>query len=150
VEIHRGKDGNLYAIDLHRLFPPSSEEQQKFLFQHFRPEFMARWARRGADHFLNSDVFSGFTSFSDPRRRADVEKARNARRFLEKDVIPECAKQLESTFAKCTMTHCELIALIHRAGVNVRYIGRVFRHLKSPYLIQLVCVEMCARIVKVF
>lgn len=83
VEIHRGKDSRLYAIDLHRLFPPSSEEPSKFLYQLFRPEFMMKWAEKEPQKMLSSDVFSRFSTPTDPAYKEHGENARAALRHLK-------------------------------------------------------------------
>ena len=64
TEVHVGRDGRLYVIDLARLMPPTptpgwygSGSHPTFLFHHFRPEFL-----RGFPTPLSSDVLSGFAA----------------------------------------------------------------------------------------
>lgn len=145
VEIHRGKDGRLYAIDLHRLFPPSSDEKYRFLVQLLRPEFMVQcWAPRDPTQHLSSDVYSGFSSPADPQFRQHEQNARRAVNVLRQTCIPEwCARR------PLPRTHDALVEDMHRAGINVRFLGLLYQNLATePAARQLVSVEMAARMLK--
>jgi hypothetical protein len=62
AEVHRGRDGHLYVIDLARLMPPvPPSEESAHMYRHFRPEFVAAQRLR-----LSSDAFSKFAGTREP------------------------------------------------------------------------------------
>jgi hypothetical protein len=47
-----------------------------------------------------------------------------------------------------SVDHLKLIDALHEHGLNVRFLGQVYNHLKKPHLICLCSVEMASRILK--
>jgi hypothetical protein len=92
VEIHRGKDGRGYAIDLARLLPPTAPQKpalSSLIFCNlFRPELMRRLKRSAVTPPLSSDTFAGWGQL-DPSRKEREAAVRAATAFLFDVVIPE-------------------------------------------------------------
>jgi hypothetical protein len=77
AEVHLGRDGNLYAVDLARLMPPvpvtRDGPQNAHMYHHFRPEFLRlhqgeKWFADG----LSSDAFSNFEIGNDGADRGKM------------------------------------------------------------------------------
>ena len=147
VEGHRGTDGRYYVIDLARVFPPTAEPgsivSSTFLYQCFRPEFVRRYTLP-----LSSDAFSKFS-----KHHADAEehnaRVRDATLHLLNSIVPEFAEFLEENPTSIASEELADVAeLAHREGINVRYLGLVRSHLKTPALRNAVLMELIARVIK--
>lgn len=100
VEVHEGKDGRLYMLDLARTFPPQSPDACRHLpnhrgsifFRMFRPEFLQIRKQLGFPP-LSSDALSGFSSLVDGRNQSALVK--EATSFLLDNWIPQFAKEIE-------------------------------------------------------
>merc|ERR1712137_1168416 len=128
IEGHKGEDKRYYVIDFARVFPPTAERNSKisatYLYKLFRPEFIKEYSKP-----LSSDAFSKFASedlavlFPRPPRSSTPGSLEN---FVEIRDITE---------------------LIHRAGINVRYLGLIRTHVPD-YLKPTILHEMCSRAIK--
>jgi hypothetical protein len=144
IEGHLGMDNRYYVLDFARAFPPTVEEdiQSTFLYKLFRPEFIKNYRIP-----LSSDAFSKFGKLNRAENNKEVKEASE---HLFKVVIPEFALELEKMYADKVDVESQLTELVHRAGINVRYLGLVRKNLSSRYHdLQLIILnEMCARAIK--
>jgi hypothetical protein len=150
IEGHRGLDGRYYVLDFARVFPPahSADVQRTFLYYLLRPEFVKSWQTP-----LSSDAFSQFGGQDNSLEGHDAE-VREASEALLTHTIPEFASALLLlSQSDISDPQYRLTELLHRAGINARYLGVVRSHLSSEtaagrdwrrWLMQ----EMVARVIK--
>jgi Clustered mitochondria/Translation initiation factor eIF3 subunit 135 len=89
LELHEGRDGHLYVLDVSRLMPPTAPlfpprecEPLSHLYHLMRPEFVARYPEP-----LSSD---GFSSFTEPKTRdLDNHQLAKATQHLLTKVVDE-------------------------------------------------------------
>lgn len=77
---------------------------------------------------LNPDVFSNQVPQTDEEKAelaADEEDVRAACAFLRETSIPELLKDLKDSEASFPMDGTSLRALLHKRGINMRYLGRI-------------------------
>jgi hypothetical protein len=167
IEAHRGTDGRLYVIDCARVFPPTAEKGVKstFLYKVMRPELVRRYKEP-----LSSDAYSSFvrvrffTTCSARRvgtksstvawqTMADEEennyKVLEATEFLLADVISDFAAWFDNHFlsTKDAIPLSSLTELIHREGINCRYLGLIRHRVEVDDLKKMILNEMVARYV---
>lgn len=128
IEIHRGEDQRLYVIDVARLMPPEAPDlsliphPRSNYFKMLRPCLVFKYHQA-----LSSDAFSGFG-------RADEEVHNNevwlATKFLLERVIPDMAIALNDGKYKIK-TGSSLCQILHKAGINLRYLGLLRCHLRK-------------------
>ena len=147
VEGHVGEDGRFYIIDTARLFPPTvpggcdmKKRSGSFMVDVFRPEFLQKYC---SDSPLSSDAFSGFGRVDYQLHNTEVRRVFDE--VFVKKAIPSAAEailktdfdSIEKKRYKGTMlrqfyqdgTHISNI--LHEYGVNVRYLGLVYRCLEE-------------------
>ncbi|KAF1816475.1 hypothetical protein P152DRAFT_470493 [Eremomyces bilateralis CBS 781.70] len=81
-------------------------------------------------HFLNPDVFSGQEPRTDAEKEEmaeDEARLREACKFLVDNVIPRLVSDYSTVDAGFPMDGLSLTALLHRRGINMRYLGHVTR-----------------------
>eukprot|EP00009_Paramoeba_aestuarina_P012013 CAMPEP_0201539336 /NCGR_PEP_ID=MMETSP0161_2-20130828/70080_1 /ASSEMBLY_ACC=CAM_ASM_000251 /TAXON_ID=180227 /ORGANISM="Neoparamoeba aestuarina, Strain SoJaBio B1-5/56/2" /LENGTH=818 /DNA_ID=CAMNT_0047946657 /DNA_START=38 /DNA_END=2494 /DNA_ORIENTATION=- len=154
-EGHLGTDGKLYVIDLARLYPPETPDITKkgsFLYRLLRPEFVNNYEKP-----LSSDAFS---LFGKNGNYEEINKdAREATEYLREQVIPDLAFRLSEQansewgddvrLNQFTMDHLEqLNNELHQAGVNLRYLGRIYLQSTDARIQRLALTEMVARVLK--
>ncbi|KAH3759897.1 Histidine kinase A [Pelomyxa schiedti] len=133
---YKGKDGQYYVVDFARVFPPTSDvDESSYLYKHFRPEFVKSYKLP-----LSSDVFSPFSCDS-----SDVREAKEATEFLFNTTIPNLAQFLSN---KRVAHPPQLTEVVHRNGVNLRYLGRILFHTEDQSIRRLIIGEILARIAK--
>jgi hypothetical protein len=159
IEVHRGRDERLYVIDCHRLLPPTmplvvasttapgkvtSVLKNANLFYLFRPTFVRSYARP-----LSPDSFSGF---ADRTESAEFNRAcREATTNLLEVVVPRAARRFEERIARLggnVGSLRRLVEVLHREGVNVRFLGYVRQSTEVPALRRALLTEMVARTIK--
>jgi hypothetical protein len=159
IEVHRGRDDRLYVIDCHRLLPPTmplvvasttapgkvtSVLKNANLFYLFRPTFVRSYARP-----LSPDSFSGF---ADRTESAEFNRAcREATTNLLEVVVPRAARRFEERIARLggsVGSLRRLVEVLHREGVNVRFLGYVRQSTAVPALRRALLTEMVARTIK--
>ncbi|ELR22629.1 uncharacterized protein ACA1_010190, partial [Acanthamoeba castellanii str. Neff] len=144
IEGHVGLDGRLYVLDFSRVLPPTTPSKGKkngYLYELMRPEFLKKNPKP-----LSSDAFSPFGVDSATEHNAEIREATNR---LLKEVIPKFAAYLDLHYPNAEDLCRHLSPLIHKEGINVRYLGRLRYYVKSVHLKQLFLHEMIARVVKV-
>lgn len=136
----------LYVLDFARVFPPTAEDDVKksFLYKVFRPEFVKKYPVP-----LSSDAFSPFSRF-DPARLENDQNVMTATQQLLSVVIPRFARWLESHWENLKLDKdlTNLTEIIHREGINVRYLGLLRSHVQNETLRNLILIEMIARVIK--
>lgn len=130
------------------------------LYRLLRPEFV-----RGYQLPLCSDSFTRFISL--PESTILDGNVRDATQYLLTTIIPEFAKRLDTmyniifsdgmpwsarlrvlTIYVGTIHESRMLTLVHRAGINMRYLGLIRKDVTDPDLRALLLVEMCARVCK--
>lgn len=143
IEGHRAQDGKQYVVDTARVWPaeaPDARVKGSFLFRLLRPEFVSKYSKP-----LSSDVYSRFgetDSFTNNR------EASEATQYLYNTVITEFAKALEDSSNDIKINENNLVEMVHRAGINLRHMGRIRANLKTPELKRVFMLEMVARSLK--
>ncbi|KAJ4018992.1 Intracellular distribution of mitochondria [Fusarium irregulare] len=77
---------------------------------------------------LNPDAFSGQSPQTDEEKAefaADEEEVRAAGIYLREQVIPDLLKELSDSEISFPMDGQSLSRLLHKRGINVRYLGKV-------------------------
>jgi len=143
IEGHLGSDKRYYVLDFARIYPPTAEERvlQTFLYNVFRPEFIRRFRVP-----LSSDAFSPFNR-KDPARKEHDSEVAEATQHLLNVTIPAFSQWLDEHYRGL---HLEqrldtLTEMVHREGINVRYLGLIRSHVKDDYLKRFILMEMVAR-----
>jgi hypothetical protein len=141
AEIHRTAGGDLYAIDFHRLAPPTS--RQRCLEHLFRFEFLEWYAGQNDLPRLSSDSFSAFNS---EEKKFDPY-LHEAIALLFSNRLPDLIKKLNAS--KQVLQGQELIDLMHKYGINVRFLPKLCSLTKGQVQ-RAVNAELCARLLKAF
>ncbi|RGP69745.1 tif31 [Fusarium longipes] len=77
---------------------------------------------------LNPDAFSGQVPQTDEEKAefaADEEEVRAAGAYLREQVIPDLLKELSDSEISFPMDGQSLSRLLHKRGINVRYLGKI-------------------------
>ncbi|KAL2257328.1 hypothetical protein VTK26DRAFT_328 [Humicola hyalothermophila] len=77
---------------------------------------------------LNPDVFSGQTPQTDEEKEQmakDEQEVRDACTFLRETIIPMLLRDLNESDISFPMDGRSLTALLHRRGINLRYLGKL-------------------------
>ena len=111
------------------------------LYRMLRPELV-----RTNDVPLSSDAWTKFQS-SDPAREEHNEEVNCATQRLLKHVIPAFAEHLQR-HTVTPVNHNELANLMHRHGINIRFMGMVRKLLTRPHLKSFLLTDMVSRVVK--
>jgi hypothetical protein len=134
VEVHRGKNGKFYTLDLARLCPPqmpASVDEGRYIFSRvFRPEFLAKY--EGAR--LSGDALSLFGMVNGAFHAQNIRLATN---YLQEVLIPRSANYLS--------VHQSISAQLHSWGVNLRYLGLVRQHVANSVMRKKIFLELLAR-----
>ncbi len=115
MEGHLGTDGRFYLLDCARAMPPTAprvgEHPSRYLSYHFRflscvyvfqnlmiffcrPEAMRRWTGPP----LSPDAFSNFKAVSPEETRRNNQNVVDATRWVETQLVAECAKVWKKKF----------------------------------------------------
>eukprot|EP01130_Rhizamoeba_saxonica_P007288 TRINITY_DN2942_c0_g1_i7.p1 TRINITY_DN2942_c0_g1~~TRINITY_DN2942_c0_g1_i7.p1 ORF type:complete len:1220 (-),score=212.02 TRINITY_DN2942_c0_g1_i7:96-3755(-) len=143
IEGHKGHDSRYYALDFARVFPPTKPLENmpsSFLYYQFRPEFIKSY------HIpLSSDAYAKFGGTENKIHNRETDEATE---FL----INRCAKRVARQLDEMDYEHEEALSkipsIMHKFGVNIRYLGYVRQHVKKKSVQQLLLIEMVARVVK--
>jgi hypothetical protein len=145
IEGHIGTDKRFYVLDLARLMPPTAPDKSKassqYLFRLFRPEFV-----RGYKLPLSPDAFSNFDK-CDPQREVHRREIIDALGVLQEQIIARVGTLETSCVFNERTKPSQFIDLIHKAGINLRYLPTV-RTRVGPYMRTFVMLEMIARGIK--
>ncbi|KAI0480497.1 putative eukaryotic translation initiation factor 3 subunit CLU1/TIF31 [Xylariaceae sp. FL0804] len=95
---------------------------------------------------LNPDAFSGQVPQTDEEKKelaADEEEVRNACKHLRDSSIPEFVKDITSSDLAFPMDGRSLTAMMHKRGINMRYLGKIVSLCDGPRLMRLrdLCVQ---------
>jgi len=137
-------------VDFSRLFPPvyyeRSPKDLRFLHQLFRPEFVRTNQQR-----LYSDSLSPFISSA--CNESATQRLMEATAYLKEQTIPSFA-QLLTQQPPTETSFAQLIPAIHRQGINIRYLGLIFKALcsapekQNAEWMECLMIEMMARVCK--
>ena len=171
IEGHRGTDRYYYLCDVARYFPPESPVvfpdaasqgyssqptgrrlQTCYLYRQLRPELLQAYS-----HPLSSDAYSPFGSHE---RFQHEEEVKLATQFLFSQVIPDVAAKLDKLSSPAQLgldkqrtstdgsNSCGLTQFMHTHGVNVRWMGLVYRYMTNDAIRIFVLQEMICRVLK--
>lgn len=131
IEGHHGHDGNMYCIDLARLFPPEApplslqSHSRAIYFRLLRPELV-----RSFPSALSSDAFTNFGA-SDELSHEHNAEVENATKHLQTVVLPQFATWL-CTISSTVNSFSSLVYHMHRRGINLRYLGLLRTYIEIP------------------
>ncbi|KAH9900547.1 clustered mitochondria-domain-containing protein [Xylariomycetidae sp. FL2044] len=103
---------------------------------------------------LNPDAFSGQVPQTEEEKKemaADEEEVRNAAKYLRESAIPEFVKDIKESDLPFPMDGVSLTKMMHKRGINMRYLGHIVSLCEGPRLLRLrdLCLqEMISRAVK--
>ncbi|KAI1374651.1 clustered mitochondria-domain-containing protein [Hypoxylon crocopeplum] len=96
-------------------------------------------------HFaLNPDVYSGQVPQTDAEKEelaADEEDVRNACKYLRESAIPDFVNDIKASDLPFPMDGLSLTKMMHKRGINMRYLGKVVSLCEGPRLLRLQ--ELC-------
>eukprot|EP01133_Synstelium_polycarpum_P013661 gene13661-16088_t len=144
IEGHMGTDGLFYVLDFARVFPPTADRRvdDTFLYRLFRPEFVQTY------HLpLSSDSFSPFGKLDTVSAAVNNREVREATEYLAGVCVPKVAEWMDARVHSVSW-YSQLTEIIHREGINVRYLGLVRAHVTSPELKRVLLTEIVARVFK--
>ena len=125
LECHLGEDGNFYLVDFSRVFPPDKLDHSKkcgYLYQILRPELV-----RANPYSLCSDSLTKFVNDKPEKLKNEIEEVN---RNLTQNIIPSyCNTILCQDAHRYTLK--QFIDSVHRQGINIRYLGVLFVHMRN-------------------
>jgi hypothetical protein len=143
------------VLDLARLFPPQmplappekGSRHRSYLYELLRPEYV-----KTNPVPLSSDAFSPFNQ-TDPNAKINNEEVAAACHRLITTRIPQFAAFLEKGSLSGLTPAAELdcsrfVSLMHRQGINIRFLAVVRRCLQNPKIRRIALTEMVSRIIK--
>eukprot|EP00026_Physarum_polycephalum_P001577 Phypoly_transcript_01579.p1 GENE.Phypoly_transcript_01579~~Phypoly_transcript_01579.p1 ORF type:complete len:1064 (+),score=124.40 Phypoly_transcript_01579:78-3269(+) len=147
MEGHMGADGRYYIVDTARTFPPSTPTQglrgAQHLWNFLRPEFVQSY-----DKPLSSDAYSAFGKHNQQIHNGEVAEATE---HLLSKVIPALASELDRSYM-CEkdpdITITQLVTVVRRKGINIRYIGVLRNYVTTPTLRTYILVIMVSHVLK--
>ncbi|KAI1423799.1 clustered mitochondria-domain-containing protein [Xylaria sp. FL1777] len=89
---------------------------------------------------LNPDAFSGQIPQSEEEKKelaADEEDVRNACKHLRDAAIPDFVNDIKSSDLPFPMDGSSLAKMMHKRGINMRYLGKVISLCEGPRLLRL-------------
>lgn len=131
IEGHHGHDGNMYCVDLARLFPPEApplalqSHPRAIYFRMLRPELV-----RAFPNPLSSDAFTNFGA-SDELCTEHNSEVEQATKHLQSVVLPQFAKWM-CTSSSTVNSFSSLVYHMHRRGINLRYLGLLRSTIEVP------------------
>jgi hypothetical protein len=143
------------VLDLARLFPAQmplvppekGSKHRSYLYELLRPEYVKSYPVP-----LSSDAFSPF-NLTDPNAKSINEDVANACHKLVTLRIPQFAAFLEkgtlSGLTPASELDCSrFVSLMHRQGINIRFLGVVRKCLSFQKTRRIALTEMVARVIK--
>ncbi|KAH3733005.1 Histidine kinase [Pelomyxa schiedti] len=144
IEGHLGHDGRYYVLDFARTFPPTLPlKRTEYLYKLMRPEWAMNFSQP-----LNSDVMSKFHAGSEEEKETDCANIELACEALLERRIPQFAHWLEAYYKQITHIEHRVIPLMHREGINCRYLGVVYTSIRTPYLKKMLLREAISRLAR--
>ncbi|KAI1801616.1 clustered mitochondria-domain-containing protein [Daldinia bambusicola] len=89
---------------------------------------------------LNPDVYSGQVPQTDAEKEemaADEEDVRNACKYLRESAIPEFVNDIKAADLPFPMDGLSLTKMMHKRGINMRYLGKIVSLCEGPRLARL-------------
>ncbi|GAM24988.1 hypothetical protein SAMD00019534_081630 [Acytostelium subglobosum LB1] len=144
IEGHIGRDDLFYVLDFARVFPPTADSHvdEAFLYRLFRPEFVQTYHTP-----LSSDAYSPFGKVDAVSMSVNNQEVLEATKHLFNTCIPTVARWMDA-HVKEVQWYQHLTEIIHREGINVRYLGIVRQHVTDPTLKRILLTEIVARVFK--
>ena len=146
VQLFVDKEQENYLMSCARMLPPEPptyplSSWRSNLANLLRPELVQSSVEQ-----VNPDAFSPWVGRN---MREDNEALRKLFNQLRKNIIPGVAGFLEMHGEDDPeLTGAILSKMLHRHGINMRFLGMVGRQVQNPHVIQAISSEMVARFVK--
>jgi hypothetical protein len=145
LEVHRGHDGRLYLLDAARCLPPTTPLRNIKgcnLYRLFRPEFVAQHSVA-----LCPDAYGGWPLEGRAEHELHINAATHS---LLTSSVERLAGQLDEVEWKGAVAEegSDLCALVHRGGVNLRYLGLLACGVRTAAARVVLLTEVVARTVK--
>ncbi|KAI1156032.1 clustered mitochondria-domain-containing protein [Nemania diffusa] len=89
---------------------------------------------------LNPDAFSGLVPQTEEEKRelaADEEDVRNACKHLREEIVPNFVKDINLSNLPFPMDGASLAKMMHKRGINMRYLGKIISLCEGPRLLRL-------------
>ncbi|KAI1457105.1 clustered mitochondria-domain-containing protein [Annulohypoxylon moriforme] len=89
---------------------------------------------------LNPDAFSGQVPQTDAEKEelaADEEDVRNACKYLRESAIPDFVNDIKVSDLPFPMDGLSLTKMMHKRGINMRYLGKIVSLCEGPRLLRL-------------
>ena len=164
---HCGKENRFYLFNFNNFFPPDlpRPDSNDIKTRHLRPEYVENYSRGSIDsQAVSNDNMSILTqdrqrsrSVSSPVHEDSVRQSFlgenplqawvRAASHLHSKVIPNVAHELD-TMSVLPLDSFGLTEYLHSHGVNIRYIGKIYKMSKAPHVKDLLLCEAVARCVK--
>jgi len=171
IEGHIGLDNNMYVVDFGRLMPPEApsynpSKNKRAIFYHLLPATLVK----DSPEPLCSDAFTKWNSTENLEERQEIEnRVERATRRLYEEFIPAAAAKLDAEmltdwskeFAdnvlwtnKTTLEELNWVLSltspreIHKFKFNIRHLGRLRSHVKSPHAKKVILSACAARVAK--
>lgn len=115
----------------------SEEKTEEKAEEKAEDEAETRLDASGFDFALNPDAFSGQVPQTDAEKeelKADEEDVRNACKFLRETAIPEFVNDVKNSELPFPMDGQSLTRMMHKRGINVRYLSKVMASCEGPRL----------------
>eukprot|EP00007_Cunea_sp_BSH-02190019_P008714 CAMPEP_0174231676 /NCGR_PEP_ID=MMETSP0417-20130205/2152_1 /TAXON_ID=242541 /ORGANISM="Mayorella sp, Strain BSH-02190019" /LENGTH=1372 /DNA_ID=CAMNT_0015309601 /DNA_START=124 /DNA_END=4238 /DNA_ORIENTATION=- len=150
LEGHVGRDNRYYVVDTHRVCPPEPPIRLIrgcHLVRLLRPELVEAYQHVSP---LSPDAFSTFSA----SRAEDNREVIGAVKYLRDKVIPNFVRSVEvggryrSFEGSDWLAEGDVLATMHKRGINCRYLGRIYDLAKSDWFKQMVLCEILARTMK--
>lgn len=119
IEGHIGADGEIYIVDVARLFPAEAPHlalhrlPRSEFFYVLRPELVKKFRTA-----LSSDAW---TAFGRTAPSGDDAEVAEATLYLQRQVIPDFSEKVNSRVLKINNPN-QLVEEAHRAGINLRFV----------------------------
>jgi tetratricopeptide (TPR) repeat protein len=139
---HIPTDNRIYLMNLPRVCPPDlpTPGTDEYLTKHFRPEFMLQYPQA-----LSPDAYTAVGGEVADAHQSCVAAAR-ASQHLQRVVVPTVVRdELDTLEAGPFNSPADLVDVLHRHGVNSRYLGLVADLTRLPLVRDLAVVEMVSR-----
>ncbi|KAJ3091624.1 hypothetical protein HK102_014054, partial [Quaeritorhiza haematococci] len=107
-----------------------------------RPEFLVHYP-----HSLCSDAFTAWSACVRRERDANDAESARASKYLRGTWIPAFVKRLDEIELRIVDSRA-LVTEMHRAGINMRYLGLIAKLSNLPPIREVCCIDMIARAFK--
>lgn len=168
IQLHQcGDEERNYLFNFNNFMPPDfpRPDSNDVNTRHMRPEYVESYAQSSISNQVVSDNAISGAMYDRSRTRTmssapsveggtqsylgenSLQGWLRAASHLHAKVIPEMVTLLD-TMSSLPMDSCGLTEFLHSRGVNIRYLGKIYKMCKTPHVKDIVLCEAIARSVK--